>query len=217
MKTTQKNELPATDATGISRYLSYLLRHAPQSIGLQLDPEGWADIDALLSGAARQGHHLDRATLETVCATNDKQRFALSDDGRRIRAVQGHSTPAVQRRYPTAQPPERLYHGTATRFLDSIREQGLKPGARHHASVAGHPDGAGRRHTLRRARDTRGRCAAHASARPHVLRRGKRRMADRHRAGGIPQRDGRPRAETRAHHGQNIDAMDSASAAQSGE
>ena len=135
-ETTQKNELPATDATGISRYLSYLLRHAPQSIGLQLDPEGWADIDALLSGAARQGHHLDRATLETVCATNDKQRFALSDDGRRIRAVQGHSTPAVQRRYPTAQPPERLYHGTATRFLDSIREQGLKPGARHHVHLS---------------------------------------------------------------------------------
>lgn len=136
MKPHQKNELPATDATGISRYLSYLLRHAPQSIGLQLDPEGWADIDALLTGVARHGLHLDRATLETVCATNDKQRFALSDDGRRIRAVQGHSTPVVQRRYPTAQPPERLYHGTATRFLDSIRVQGLKPGDRHHVHLS---------------------------------------------------------------------------------
>ncbi|WP_423394616.1 RNA 2'-phosphotransferase [Burkholderia sp. LMG 21824] len=133
---TSKKKLPAPDATSISRTLSYLLRHAPETIGLQLDPEGWADIDELITGAARQGHPLDRATLETVCATSDKQRFALSDDGRRIRAVQGHSTPAVQRRYPAAQPPERLYHGTATRFLDSIRAQGLKPGARHHVHLS---------------------------------------------------------------------------------
>ncbi|WP_175950464.1 RNA 2'-phosphotransferase [Burkholderia sp. BCC0405] len=133
---TSKKKLPAPDATRISRTLSYLLRHAPETIGLQLDPEGWADIDELITGAARQGHPLDRATIETVCATSDKQRFALSDDGRRIRAVQGHSTPAVQRRYPAAQPPERLYHGTATRFLDSIRAQGLKPGARHHVHLS---------------------------------------------------------------------------------
>ncbi|EMD9437907.1 RNA 2'-phosphotransferase [Burkholderia cepacia] len=132
----QKNELPAADATRISRTLSYLLRHAPQTIGLRLDPEGWADIDELIAGIARLGHPVDRATLETVCATNDKQRFALSDDGRRIRAVQGHSTPVVQRRYPAAQPPERLYHGTATRFLDSIRAQGLIPGARHHVHLS---------------------------------------------------------------------------------
>ncbi|HEM7895021.1 MULTISPECIES: RNA 2'-phosphotransferase [Burkholderia] len=132
----QKNELPAVDATRISRTLSYLLRHAPQTIGLRLDPEGWADIDELIAGIARLGHPVDRATLETVCATNDKQRFALSDDGRRIRAVQGHSTPVVQRRYPAAQPPERLYHGTATRLLDSIRAQGLIPGARHHVHLS---------------------------------------------------------------------------------
>ncbi|KAG8154326.1 RNA 2'-phosphotransferase [Burkholderia catarinensis] len=134
--TTRKNEPLAPDATRISKYLSYLLRHEPQAIGLQLDPEGWADIGELIAGAARHGHRLDRATIETVCATSDKQRFALSDDGRRIRAVQGHSTSVVQRRYPAAQPPERLYHGTATRFLDSIRAQGLKPGARHHVHLS---------------------------------------------------------------------------------
>ncbi|WP_193100689.1 RNA 2'-phosphotransferase [Burkholderia sp. Z1] len=133
---TQNNKSLAPDATSISKTLSYLLRHAPQTIGLQLDPEGWADIGELIAGAARDGRSLDRATIETVCATSDKQRFALSDDGRRIRAVQGHSTSAVQRRYPAAQPPERLYHGTATRFLDSIRAQGLKPGARHHVHLS---------------------------------------------------------------------------------
>lgn len=133
---TRKNKPLASDSTSISRYLSYLLRHEPQTIGLQLDAEGWADIGQLIAGAARHGHRLDRATLESVCATSDKQRFALSDDGQRIRAVQGHSTPVVQRRYPAVQPPERLYHGTATRFLDSIRAQGLKPGTRHHVHLS---------------------------------------------------------------------------------
>lgn len=133
---TQKNKPLAPDAISISKYLSYLLRHEPHAIGLQLDPEGWADIGELIACAARHGRRLDRATLETVCATNDKQRFALSDDGQRIRAVQGHSTSLVQRQYPAAQPPERLYHGTATRFLESIRAQGLKPGARHHVHLS---------------------------------------------------------------------------------
>lgn len=133
---TRKNKPPAPDSTGISKYLSYLLRHAPQAIGLPLDAQGWADIGQLIAGAARHGHRLDRATIESICATSDKQRFALSDDGQHIRAVQGHSTPVVQRRYPAAEPPERLYHGTATRFLDSIRAQGLKPGARHHVHLS---------------------------------------------------------------------------------
>ncbi|KWZ52867.1 RNA 2'-phosphotransferase [Burkholderia ubonensis] len=119
MNTDTKKALDET-----SKYLSYVLRHAPQAVGLQLDPEGWADLDALIAGASRAGRALDRATIQAVVATNDKKRFALSGDGRRIRAVQGHSTPDV------------LYHGTATRFLDSIREQGLKAGARHHVHLS---------------------------------------------------------------------------------
>ncbi|MGS0891045.1 RNA 2'-phosphotransferase [Burkholderia stagnalis] len=125
-----------TALADISKYLSYLLRHQPQAIGLQLDAEGWADIDALIDGAARHGRQLDRETIETVCATSDKKRFAISDDGLRIRAVQGHSTPAVQRRYPAVQPPDVLYHGTATRFLDMIRALGLNAGARHHVHLS---------------------------------------------------------------------------------
>ncbi|OJA73625.1 RNA 2'-phosphotransferase [Burkholderia ubonensis] len=131
MNTDTKKALDET-----SKYLSYVLRHAPQAIGLQLDPEGWVDLDALIAGASRAGRALDRATIQAVVATNDKKRFALSGDGRRIRAVQGHSTPAVQRQYPEQRPPDVLYHGTATRFLDSIHEQGLKAGARHHVHLS---------------------------------------------------------------------------------
>ena len=135
MKPHKKNELPATDATGISRYLSYVLRHAPQSIGLQLDPEGWAHVDELIAGAARQGHHLDRATLETVCATNDKQRFAFDQSRTRIRANQGHSVEIDLQLAPLT-PPDALYHGTSERTLPAILDAGLRKMARHHVHLS---------------------------------------------------------------------------------
>src|SRR5262249_54601243 len=56
--------------------------------------------------------------------------FALSEDGLRIRASQGHSV-EVDLQYPPETPPEILYHGTATRFLDDIRKAGLKKMGRH--------------------------------------------------------------------------------------
>lgn len=120
----------------ISRYLSYILRHEPEAIGLHLDTEGWADIDSLIACANRHGQPIDKAIVHAVVETNKKKRFAISDDCRRIRAVQGHSTSTVQRTFPEMVPPEVLYHGTATRFLESIREQGLKAGSRHHVHLS---------------------------------------------------------------------------------
>ncbi|EMH4721376.1 TPA: RNA 2'-phosphotransferase [Pseudomonas aeruginosa] len=96
-----------------SKFLSYVLRHQPEAIGLTLDGEGWADIDALIAGAARDGRALDRVLLGAVVENNDKKRFALSADGQRIRAVQGHSHAAVAIAYAPAVPPAVLYHGTA--------------------------------------------------------------------------------------------------------
>ncbi|MBG4768669.1 RNA 2'-phosphotransferase [Pseudomonas aeruginosa] len=119
-----------------SKFLSYVLRHQPEAIGLTLDGEGWADIDALIAGAARDGRALDRVLLGAVVENNDKKRFALSADGQRIRAVQGHSHAAVAIAYAPAVPPAVLYHGTARRFLDSIRERGLVPGSRHHVHLS---------------------------------------------------------------------------------
>lgn len=79
----------------VSKFLSYVLRHQPEAIGLELDSEGWASIAALIAGAASQGQHLDKQLIESVVETSDKKRFALSADGLRIRAVQGHSTAKV--------------------------------------------------------------------------------------------------------------------------
>jgi putative RNA 2'-phosphotransferase len=120
----------------LSKYLSYVLRHQPDSIGLQLDTEGWAEIDALISCASEHGKVFDEAMIKAVVVTNDKKRFAISDDSRQIRAVQGHSTTTVQRTYAEHAPPKLLYHGTATRFLASILDQGLTAGARHHVHLS---------------------------------------------------------------------------------
>lgn len=123
----------------LSKFLSYVLRHAPESIDLSLDRDGWADVDTLIHGAGRQGHAFDLHALREVVETNDKRRFTLSDDGRRIRAAQGHSSNQVEVRHVAKTPPALLYHGTASRFLASIEAQGLIPGSRHHVHLSEDP------------------------------------------------------------------------------
>lgn len=118
-----------------SKFLSYVLRHRPNSIGITLDDNGWVDVDVLLAAAQRHGKNISRALLEEVVATNDKKRFAFSEDGKRIRASQGHSVSVDLDLKPVA-PPELLYHGTIERFLDSIRTQGLVRGSRHHVHLS---------------------------------------------------------------------------------
>jgi len=132
-----------------SKFLSYVLRHEPQAIGLSLDREGWAEIDALIAAAGAHGRALDHDLIRAVVDGNDKKRFAISPDGTRIRAVQGHSTAEVAIAYEAVQPPEQLFHGTATRFLAAIRAEGLVAGSRHYVHLS--PDVAtatavGRRH-----------------------------------------------------------------------
>jgi putative RNA 2'-phosphotransferase len=118
------------DVVRVSKRLSFVLRHRPDSIGLTLGPAGWVAVDDLLAALARNGLRLTRAELETVVAGNDKQRFAFDDSGTRIRANQGHSVPVVLG-YRTATPPDLLFHGTVQRFLPAILEEGLRPGSRH--------------------------------------------------------------------------------------
>lgn len=120
----------------VSKFLSYVLRHEPQSIGLQLDTEGWAAIDSLIAGAAKEGRVLDRELILAVVSSSDKKRFFISNDAQYIRAVQGHSTENVNLQYIEKEPPQILYHGTATRFLESIQQQGLIAGSRHHVHLS---------------------------------------------------------------------------------
>jgi putative RNA 2'-phosphotransferase len=110
-----------------SKFLSFVLRHEPGAVGLELSKEGWVRVDDLLSALREHGRPLTREELEAIVATNDKQRFAFSADGARIRANQGHSVD-VELGYESSMPPVVLYHDTVERFLASIHRDGLQKG-----------------------------------------------------------------------------------------
>jgi putative RNA 2'-phosphotransferase len=132
----------------VSKFLSYVLRHKPEDIGIVLDANGWVKVDTLLQQANAHGKVLTRPLLEEVVATNSKQRFSFSEDGQKIRANQGHST-TVDLALIAQIPPETLYHGTARRFLNSIFATGLNAGNRHHVHLSANPETAiqvGQRH-----------------------------------------------------------------------
>lgn len=117
-----------------SKFLSLVLRHQPETIGIELDDAGWVDVDVLLSALTRHGKGMSRETLEEVVQTNDKQRFTFSEDGARIRASQGHSI-EIELGYEAATPPEILYHGTPRQFVEAILQEGLKKMKRHHVHL----------------------------------------------------------------------------------
>lgn len=114
----------------VSKYLSYVLRHKPDAIGLNLDEQGWARIDELIDKTVEVS--LTRNLIDLVVETNDKCRFSI--DGTRIRANQGHSI-EVDLQLSKAVPPEYLLHGTAERNMKSIGEFGLTKGIRHHVHL----------------------------------------------------------------------------------
>ena len=119
----------------VSKFLSLVLRHKPETIGLPLDEEGWADVDELLQKMAAHGRRVTRAVLDEVVANNNKKRFAFSEDGDRIRASQGHSI-MVDLGLKSTEPPGVLFHGTVGRFLGQIMAEGLKPGQRQHVHLS---------------------------------------------------------------------------------
>ena len=119
-----------------SKFLSLILRHAPEKIGLALDAQGWADIGQLLAQAGSHGRSISLEQLQDVVARDSKTRYAISADGLRIRANQGHSLAAVDIDLPPATPPAMLYHGTASRFVEAIRAAGLLPGSRNHVHLS---------------------------------------------------------------------------------
>lgn len=119
----------------ISKFLSLVLRHEPERIGLVLDAQGWADIGELIERAAAHGMALTRELIADVVATSDKQRFAIDATGTRIRANQGHSVD-IDLGLAPVDPPPILFHGTAEKFIRAIRAEGLKPGRRRHVHLS---------------------------------------------------------------------------------
>ena len=124
-----------THLKSTSKFLSLVLRHHPEAIGLKLDAEGWANIEDLVRLAAAHGRSVARGIIAEVVRTSEKQRFAMKDDGNYIRANQGHSV-EVNLNIPASEPPDVLFHGTASHYFLSIRSQGLRPGTRQHVHLS---------------------------------------------------------------------------------
>lgn len=119
----------------ISKFLSLVLRHDPETIGISLDESGWVEVDALLARANQAGMPLNKELLRQVVERSNKQRFSFSDDGLKIRANYGHSI-SVDLGLEPIIPPELLYHGTATRFVEPIRRHGLIPRGRTYVHLS---------------------------------------------------------------------------------
>ena len=113
----------------LSVFISLVLRHKPEATRITLDEHGWANVDELINGINNTGRKIDMTMLEEIVKTDNKQRYSFNEDKTLIRANQGHSIP-VDVELNQQEPPELLYHGTASRFLDNIMTEGLKPMSR---------------------------------------------------------------------------------------
>lgn len=123
----------------LSKFISLVLRHKPEAAGIQLDEHGWADVHELLDGINDTGRKIDMNILEEIVKTDNKQRYSFNGDKTLIRANQGHSIP-VDVELDEQEPPQFLYHGTASRFLDSIMQDGIKPMSRLYVHLSGDAD-----------------------------------------------------------------------------
>lgn len=133
--------------TKIGRYISLILRHKPDVIGITLDNHGWANVDELIKGVSKK-YRLTIEMLEEVVATDDKQRYSFNEDKTKIRANQGHSI-NVDVELEEVQPPEYLWHGTGRKYVDNIMKDGLIPKSRLYVHLSDNYDTAinvGKRH-----------------------------------------------------------------------
>ncbi len=118
-----------------SKFLSLLLRHKPETIGLQLDEQGWANTNELIQKINQTGRQITLDLLVQIVEENDKKRFVFNEDKSQIRAAQGHSL-KVKLDYKALTPPDILYHGTIAVTAELIRESGIKKMQRHQVHLS---------------------------------------------------------------------------------
>ena len=124
-------------AKSVSKFLSLVLRHSPETIGLKLDENGWADVEELILKCNKNGsqNQMTSELLDYVVENNDKKRFAFNEDKTKIRASQGHSI-SVELNLIETEPSEYLYHGTVAKFLENIKKEGLQKMSRQHVHLS---------------------------------------------------------------------------------
>jgi putative RNA 2'-phosphotransferase len=121
--------------TKISRFLSLVLRHKPEAIGIDLDSNGWTDVEILISKINKTDRTISFDMLKDIVETNPKKRFAFNETFDKIRANQGHSV-KIELGYKSQKPPAILYHGTGQKSVAKILESGLRKGDRHHVHLS---------------------------------------------------------------------------------
>lgn len=119
-----------------SKLMSYILRHKPERFNIDLDKEGYASIAQLVTNTAGDEQALTKSLIEQIVATDSKGRYQISADGEKVRAVQGHSTRAVNIGHERKTPPARLFHGTSSKVLKSIRKTGIQSMNRHYVHLS---------------------------------------------------------------------------------
>jgi RNA:NAD 2'-phosphotransferase (TPT1/KptA family)/predicted DNA-binding transcriptional regulator YafY len=132
---TLNETMKENDTTSVSKFLSLVLRHQPQLIGIELNEQGWVNVDELLKQANAYGHKLDLELLNHIVETNSKKRFAFDESRQKIRASQGHSVD-VELGYQAQMPPETLYHGTGEKSVSAIQQSGLEKRSRQHVHLS---------------------------------------------------------------------------------
>lgn len=118
------------DSTRLSKRISFILRHSPESIGQEIDKAGWMNVQPLIKAL-----NITKEELDSVVKNCNKQRYEYNENQTKIRARQGHSV-EVDLGYKECKPPMFLYHGTSTNSLDSIFISGIKKMNRHHVHLS---------------------------------------------------------------------------------
>ena len=119
----------------LNKYLCLILRHKPEIIGVKLDISGWTDVAILIDNLKKKGKKINFEQLKLIVETDNKNRFSFDESFKKIRANQGHSV-NIDLGYKAQQPPEFLFHGTATRLVKSIIKNGLDKRNRHHVHLS---------------------------------------------------------------------------------
>lgn len=132
-----------------SKFLSLILRHKPETIGISLDSNGWADVNELITKISLEDKDFNMEVLEDIVKTDSKMRYSFNEDKTKIRANQGHSIKVnVELKSPT--PPSILFHGTSNKSLPDIMNSGLKKMSRLYVHLSDNYDTAfkvGKRHS----------------------------------------------------------------------
>lgn len=122
--------------SALGKFSAYILRHGAHKEGISVDSHGWISIEQLMEKASSQGHSCDLDDIQDMVRLDNKGRYQISPDGLFIRALQGHSSEVVNIDFKVTEPPRYLFHGTATRFLESIKETGINKAQRQYVHLS---------------------------------------------------------------------------------